>query len=547
MRLLWALAAASLLLQVAARPTRREPAAFDAVITLQGSRPLDNNGEEASDVAPATGSRTAAAAHRSLLPPQVRAHGGQLIQEGGRFFLVGTSRKEQAALVSSDIQLYSSTDFAHWHAHDSILRNSSITAFPELLPYGHLDGGATPFRIERPKVGAGARGGRGRAGGCCASGGLLVLHCRRPCRSPMLPLHLPQLLYNARYQRWTLFFHLGATFAAALCTAAVVALSAAAPAGLRHATALPHLLSQTRRGLRCRPWALRSVPASQGPTRSSITRSPTTIPAVSAAKSRALWQGSLRRDGSCGLLRTAGHACCCPDVPVPPRRRHDCARRPGRSRYSLPRAQVRRLCWVRLPCALQHGWPREPWPLVSRLAQAAHLPRPSIPACSCPVMRHAVSQLRPDWLDTTGVICSTVQAQVLGGGGARPHHVAAHLLWCVACVAQPDLTPPRRSPLQTGLGAEAPAVFKHSGRHYIFASHLTGQLPSRPPLHAPGNASVWPRLAYTKTPPRRAPPRPAHLTCRLGPQPAHPAREHGGRHVQHVLAAPASAHARPAG
>ena len=29
--------------------------------------------------------------------------------------------------------------------------------------------------------------------------------------------------------------------------------------------------------------------------------------------------------------------------------------------------------------------------------------------------------------------------------------------------------------LQTGYGAEGPAVFKHDNRHYIFASHLTGQ------------------------------------------------------------------------
>ncbi|KAI3423861.1 hypothetical protein D9Q98_009695 [Chlorella vulgaris] len=61
---------------------------------------------------------------------------------------------------------------------------------------------------------------------------------------------------------------------------------------------------------------------------------------------------------------------------------------------------------------------------------------------SCPVMRIAVSRLRPDWLATEGSLCST-----------------------------------------TGLGAEGPAVFRHAGRHYIFASHLTGWDPNPPILH----------------------------------------------------------------
>lgn len=61
---------------------------------------------------------------------------------------------------------------------------------------------------------------------------------------------------------------------------------------------------------------------------------------------------------------------------------------------------------------------------------------------SCPVMTIAVSRLHPDWLATEGTVCST-----------------------------------------TGHGAEGPAVFKWSGRHYIFASHLTGWDPNPPILH----------------------------------------------------------------
>ncbi|PSC71307.1 glycosyl hydrolase family 43 [Micractinium conductrix] len=60
---------------------------------------------------------------------------------------------------------------------------------------------------------------------------------------------------------------------------------------------------------------------------------------------------------------------------------------------------------------------------------------------SCPVMTIAVSRLHPDWLDTDG-LCS-----------------------------------------KTGLGAEGPAVFHANGRHYIFASHLTGWAPNPPLLH----------------------------------------------------------------
>ncbi|KAI7840698.1 hypothetical protein COHA_005620 [Chlorella ohadii] len=71
-------------------------------------------------------------------------------------------------------------------------------------------------------------------------------------------------------------------------------------------------------------------------------------------------------------------------------------------------------------------------------------------------MRHAVSRLRPDWLDTEGHVCSS-----------------------------------------SGLGAEGPAVFRWHGKHYLFASHLTGWEPNVPILHestAGGMCSTFWRL-----------------------------------------------------
>lgn len=53
--------------------------------------------------------------------------------------------------------------------------------------------------------------------------------------------------------------------------------------------------------------------------------------------------------------------------------------------------------------------------------------------------------------------------RVGAGGRLRPPTHPADLL----------PAPPPAAP-QTGVGAEGPAVFKHAGRHYLFASHLTG-------------------------------------------------------------------------
>ncbi len=81
-------------------------------------------------------------------------------------------------------------------------------------------------------------------------------------------------------------------------------------------------------------------------------------------------------------------------------------------------------------------------------------------------MTIAVSRLRPDWLATVGSICSRVSGRAMGQG--------AHINLQLAGLLSLFLSSGCSAILQTGVGAEAPAVFKHSSKHYIFASHLTG-------------------------------------------------------------------------
>ena len=78
----------------------------------------------------------------------------------------------------------------------------------------------------------------------------------------------------------------------------------------------------------------------------------------------------------------------------------------------------------------------------------------------------AVSLLRPDWLATTGSTCSMVRQQ---SGRVGSAYLQSGLRCPLCCTWTP---PPH---LQTGYGAEGPVVFKHDNRHYIFASHLTGE------------------------------------------------------------------------
>ncbi len=52
----------------------------------------------------------------------------------------------------------------------------------------------------------------------------------------------------------------------------------------------------------------------------------------------------------------------------------------------------------------------QPEPANAGYAHTCMIRLPSTRCRSCPVMRHAVSRLRPDWLDTEGHVCSSVGA-----------------------------------------------------------------------------------------------------------------------------------------
>lgn len=68
----------------------------------------------AAQCRPPAARRTKRTPHRCLLPLQVHAHGGQLLQEGSNFYWVGTSQKKYPWWTSEEINVYSSSDLVHW-------------------------------------------------------------------------------------------------------------------------------------------------------------------------------------------------------------------------------------------------------------------------------------------------------------------------------------------------------------------------------------------------------------------------------------------------
>lgn len=80
----------------------------------------------------------------------VHAHGAGLILPsahpagaGGKYYMVGASKKHDPSWLSEGVNMYSSYDLQHWHLEAMIFRNVSITT--------PLTDGAA-YRIERPKV-----------------------------------------------------------------------------------------------------------------------------------------------------------------------------------------------------------------------------------------------------------------------------------------------------------------------------------------------------------------------------------------------------------
>ena len=81
---------------------------------------------------------------------QLHAHGaGFILPEthpagvGGKYFMVGTTRKHNPNWLSEGINMYSSYDLQTWHFENRIFQNTSITT---PLPEGKM------YRIERPKI-----------------------------------------------------------------------------------------------------------------------------------------------------------------------------------------------------------------------------------------------------------------------------------------------------------------------------------------------------------------------------------------------------------
>jgi len=62
---------------------------------------------------------------------------------GGKYYMVGTTKKHNPHWLSSGVNMYSSTDLQNWHFEAEIFRNTSITT-----PLSE----GTQYRIERPKV-----------------------------------------------------------------------------------------------------------------------------------------------------------------------------------------------------------------------------------------------------------------------------------------------------------------------------------------------------------------------------------------------------------
>ena len=126
----------------------------DDLIHLQGSIPRDTDGREVSARRRPAGGGGKPAPRRlarrwrrrpaSHLPAtwssarflvQVHAHGGQLLHIAGVYYWVGTSRKEQRALVSSDINLYFSEQLSGpWTFLGSIFNWRQIQGYPDRWP-----------------------------------------------------------------------------------------------------------------------------------------------------------------------------------------------------------------------------------------------------------------------------------------------------------------------------------------------------------------------------------------------------------------------------
>ena len=77
----------------------------------------------------------------------IHAHGGQIYEFDDRFYLIGTTQKENphAGWTSQGINCYSSSDLVSWTFENEILRNSSIDPTDNSVAQ-------PPWKLERPKI-----------------------------------------------------------------------------------------------------------------------------------------------------------------------------------------------------------------------------------------------------------------------------------------------------------------------------------------------------------------------------------------------------------
>lgn len=250
-----------------------------------------------------------------------------------------------------------------------------------------------------------------------------------PCRPAFAcPPPTLQILYHPIDRRFVLFFHLDTP------DFEVPAVGIAVSPDIRGASSRPPC------GPSCRPVFSQVVnthksharragrdshsppPLLQDHTPGCITSSRTTTPPVGGcrwvkcAQEAALahqpkWQrGCVRVLHSLPLLpRPLGILYCC----LPLCRRYDGLPGQRRPLCRIPHPQVSRRA------AFRHTLGRlclqyRSWAVQGLFAGTRHCFKPSAgpPLAlyrSCPVMRHAISRLRPDWLDTVGSVCSSVR------------------------------------------------------------------------------------------------------------------------------------------
>lgn len=180
---------------------------------------------------------------------------------------------------------------------------------------------------------------------------------------------------------------------------------------------------------------------------------------------------------------------------------------------------------------------------------------PLAPPRSCPVMRHAISRLRPDWLDTVGTVCSSVRMhcvvvegptqtwqQALRPVSFHPHTRGKHCVYALpfcrlawAPRAQP------RSAGRAGTTCLPPTSLVNGGdgRPCLLAcayDDTLGRCGSCSCSCSTTATQLLKATAASSLPPLQL--------CRLGAECANHARVDSWRRVQHLLEAAAAAHGR---